>query len=360
MTGNLSLFNFPPSNSLESEAVLRSLVKAHRHLAELKGEAKTIPNVSILIDTLVMQEAKDSSDIENIVTTHDELFKSQHDEKGVSPAAKEVQHYGRALKYGYNRVKDRGFIELYDLLYMQALVVTRKTGLRTRPGTVIANSLTGEEIYRPPQDSREIEELTKSLIEYINLSSSEGFDPLVKMALIHHQFESIHPFYDGNGRVGRILNILYLVAQGLLDYPILYLSRFITKNKSDYYQLLQNVRDEGDWEKWILFMLDGIALTSKHTLDLVKKIVSLMLHTKHRLRGELPNIYSQDLINNIFRYPYTRIEILRNDLRITRPTANKYLNQMEEFGFLTSLRTGRNIYYINQPLCDLLMDAGEK
>ena len=239
-------------DNLENVAVLRQAALAHRYLAELKGAAGTIPNETILIDTLGLQEAKNSSAIENIITTEDDLFQSDFVSSIFpSPSAKEVHHYAAALNLGWTRLRTRKILGLSDVLAIQSTLVGNDAGLRKQPGTKLKNEQTGQVIYEPPQDPAQIEELTANFLEYFNRTDLGFPDPLVRMAILHYQFESIHPFYDGNGRTGRILNLLYLVQHGLLDLPILYLSRYIVRNKIGYYRGLQSVRDQGAWESWV-------------------------------------------------------------------------------------------------------------
>jgi len=344
---------------LETRAVLKKVASAHRYLAELKGVAASIPNEAILINTLTIQEAKDSSAVENIVTTHDDLYKAGLFSGYLNPAAKEVQDYATALKRGFDRVRQLELIRLSDILDIQAALEKNRAGLRKLPGTDLKNQLTGEVIYTPPQDSRHVEILMGNLVDYINDDALSDCDPLVKMAIIHFQFESIHPFYDGNGRTGRILNILYLRTQRLLDLPVLYLSRHIIRNKADYYQRLQAVRDSDDWENWLLFILDGVEKTARQTIYLIEQVKILMMSYKHRIRQDLPKIYSQDLLNNLFRHPYTKIEFVVNDLGVTRLTATKYLDQLVGGGFVLKKKIGRSNYYINTPLCDLFSKNAE-
>ena len=223
----------------------------------------------------------------------------------------------------------------------------------------LKNDRTGETVYVPPQGPREIETLMAGLEVFINDDDACDLDPLIKMAIIHHQFESIHPFPDGNGRIGRILNVLYLTRTGLLDIPILYLSRHITGTKSDYYRLLQAVRDDGAWEDWVLYILEAVAETSQTTLQLIEGLRAQMADYKKRMRAELGKIYSQDLLNNIFRHPYTRIDYVMHDLHVSRPTATKYLDQLAEAGFVTKHQAGRNNYYINEPLLALFMRVSD-
>ena len=337
--------------ALETREVWLALAEAHRHLAELKGLCESLPNRAILLDTLGIQEAKDSSEIENIITTHDELYAYQED-SGATAAAKEVRHYVSALRLGYDAVRDSGLIRLETVLAVQSELERNRAGLRKLPGTVLKNEATGQTIYEPPQDAAEVESLMGNLIDFIH--ADDGLDPLLRMAITHHQFESIHPFYDGNGRTGRILNLLILQREGLLDLPVLYLSRYITTTKPDYYRLLQTVREQERWAEWCLYMLRGVAITSRSAIRLVKEFRDLMVKTKHDLRERLPKIYSQDLLNNLFRYPYTKIEFIIRDLGVSRPTASKYLEQLTSSGLVRKQKIGRTNLYINDPLYALL------
>ena len=244
----------PLDQEIESKVVLKKLATAHQALAELKGVTATIPNENILINTLSLQEAKDSSAIENIITTHDDLYRSDGITRDFTNIeAKEVHNYATALHYGFQQVKERGLLINTDVLAIQSAIVENQAGFRTLPGTSLKNDATGEVIYTPPQHRDEITALMTNLERFINQDEICDWDPLTKMAMIHHQFESIHPFYDGNGRTGRIINILYLVKQDLLKIPVLYLSRYINQNKGDYYRLLQFTRDTEDWQPWLLF-----------------------------------------------------------------------------------------------------------
>ncbi|QGY28878.1 Fic family protein [Pantoea cypripedii] len=340
----------------ETRAVLKKTAEAHRFLAELKGVAASIPNEAILINTLSLQEAKDSSEVENIVTTHDELYKANLFQEAITtPATKEVQDYAFALKQGFHTARQNKLIRIGDILAVQQQLEHNNAGLRRLPGTDLKNASTGEIIYTPPQHAGEIASLMDNLITFINDDSMCEADPLVKMAIIHHQFESIHPFYDGNGRTGRILNILYLVVKDLLNLPVLYLSRFIIHHKAAYYANLQAVRDSGNWEPWLLFMLDGVIDTAKNTISLITQMKTLMASVKHGIREQLPKIYSQDLLNNLFNHPYTKIEFIVEELGVTRITATKYLEQLVERGFLSKQKVGRANYYINEPLCKLII-----
>jgi Fic family protein len=348
------LNELPPTLDLETKAVLKSLPSAHAVLAELKGIAYTIPNQIILINTLGLQEAKDSSAIENIITTHDDLYKSALNLDGFSTLeAKEVQNYISALKKGFELVKNKGLITNNIIIEIQKEIEGNNAGFRRLPGTTLKNASTGETIYTPPQDMKDIERLMSNLERFINDPSLCDYDPIVKMAIIHYQFESIHPFYDGNGRTGRIINILYLIQEGLLMMPILYLSNFIIKNKADYYRLLQQIRDNDSWEEWLLFMISGVRETSRETIDLIVQIKELMQEYKIKLRDNY-KFYSQELLNNLFKHPYTKIEFLVNDLKVSRITAANYLNKLTDDGLLKKARIGTGNYYINEPLFKLL------
>lgn len=344
----------PPQLELETKLVLKSATAANRYLAELKGVSETIPNQSILINTLALQEAKDSSEIENIITTHDEMYKAElYSGLISSSAAKEVQSYAEALRTGFNLVKKDHLLTCNHILAIQEILEGNNAGFRKLPGADLKNRATRETVYVPPQDHETILRLMQNLESYINDDTLSDIDPLVKMAVIHHQFESIHPFYDGNGRAGRIINILYLVLKGLLDIPILYLSQYIIETKSDYYRLLQSVRDTNNWEEWILYMLKGVEITSRQTILIIQKIKELMQKYKQNIRTNF-RFYSQDLLNNLFRHPYTKIEFLERDLKVSRLTATKYLDQLADAGYLEKQKIWRSNYYINRPLFDLL------
>ena len=349
----------PFDNDLETKAVLKKVAGARAALAELKGVAGTIPNESILISTLALQEAKDSSAIENIITTQDELYQADAaSKKFKTVASKEVYSYVEALQSGYQIVKQKGIITNNHIIKIQSIIEENDAGFRKLPGTELKNEQTGEVIYTPPQDPKKIEDWMANFEQFLNDNSLSDWDSLVKMAVIHHQFESIHPFYDGNGRTGRIINILYLVKEGLLNIPILYLSRYINQNKADYYRLLQKTRNEDSWEEWVLFILEGVEQTASQTIALIKAIKILMLEHKKQIRIELPKIYSQDLLNNIFRHPYTKIDFVMGDLNVSRPTATGYLEELCLLRVLTKEKFGKDNYYINTSLFDLLMKVG--
>jgi Fic family protein len=348
----------PLDLDLETKPVLKKVASAHRALAELKGVAGLVPNEGILINTLSLQEAKDSSAIENIVTTHDDLYRSDAaTARFASLAAKEVYSYATALREGFQTVKRTGLITNNDILGMQATLEENHAGFRKLPGTALKNDKTGEVVFTPPQSHDEIIALMGNLEQFINDDEGSDLDPLIKMAIIHHQFETIHPFYDGNGRTGRILNILYLVKRDLLNQPVLYLSRYINQNKAEYYRLLQAVRTNGAWEEWVLWMLEGIEQTAGQTTRLVHKIRGLMQEHKLRMRKDLPKIYSQDLLNNIFSHPYSKISFVERDLGVSRLTATRYLDALTDIEMMEKIKLGRDSYYINRSLMNVLSNV---
>jgi Fic family protein len=349
-----SLKNLPPEKDLETKQIFRKTASAHRYLAELKGISTSIPNQAILINTLSLQEAKDSSAIENIITTHDALFQEElFPDYAQSAPAKEVKNYVTALKAGFSFVSENSLLTSNHIIAIQANLENYRSGFRKLPGTELKNEQTGEIVYSPPQNPQDIVNYMSNLEKFINDDSLYDADPLVKMAIIHYQFESIHPFYDGNGRTGRIINVLYLVLKQLLDIPVLYLSRYIVKNKSDYYRLLQKVRDDEAWEDWILFMLEAVEATSQQTIIIIKAIRTALLDYKHQIRSQ-HKFYSQDLINNLFYHPYTKIDFLMRDLKVSRLTATKYLDALSSDGLLEKKKIGRSNYYINRALYDIL------
>lgn len=349
-----NLKKLPLKHDVESRKVLKKLASTHRALAELKGIVSSIPDENILINTLGLQEAKDSSAIENIITTHDDIFKAELNLEGFkSLNAKEVQNYISALKKGFSFIKKNKILTNNDIIAIQSELEKNNAGFRKVPGTALKNATTGEIVYTPPQDYNTILDLMTNLEKYINDPAISDFDSLTKMAIIHYQFESIHPFYDGNGRTGRIINVLYLVMNDLLNLPVLYLSRYIIENKVDYYKLLQEVRETDNWENWILYMLDSIEQISKETIVLIGKIRDLIYEYKNLLRNNY-KFYSQDLLNNLFKHPYTKIEFVENDLGVSRITASKYLNLLAKDKILRKEKLGTGNYYVNEKLIEIL------
>ncbi len=349
------LSNLPVPEVLETPRVLRALINAHRHLAKLNGITGTIPNPDILINTLSLQEAKDSSEIENIFTTQDALYQAElFGEQSKNPAAKEVRRYTAALQQGFGKSSEDQLITINRIIEFHAQLMDNDAGIRKLPGTVIKNHTTGEVVFTPPQEPDDIQQLLTDLERFINDDAVYEADPLVKMAIAHHQFESIHPFYDGNGRAGRILNSLYLVAKGLLDAPVLYLSAYLIDTKSDYYRLLQSTRDHHDWEPWLLYMIEGVARTAKATTQLIIDMGHLRGDFEQRMRNAVPKIFSHELLINLFKHPYTKIEAVQTDLGVSRLTASKYLTKLVDAGFLHKRRFGKYNYYINAELIRLI------
>jgi Fic family protein len=348
----------PPLDGLDSGAfdrpeVLKALAAANRQLAEFKGVAAAIPNQGLLVNTLSLQEARDSSAIENIVTTQDELFReAATPEQSSSPAAKEVLRYGQALRTGFALVREHRLITINHILRIQTELEISSAGFRKLPGTVLKDGA-GQTVYTPPQDAEEIVRLMHDLERFINEGALQAVDPLIRMALIHHQFESIHPFDDGNGRTGRIINVLYLVKEGLLDIPVLYLSRHIVRTKPVYYTLLQQVRDTGDWTAWVIYILTAVEVTAREGVQTIKQIRMALLDLKKLIRDRF-RFYSQELINSLFSHPYTRVQFIERDLKVSRPTATKYLDQLADAGILEKLKVGRSNLYINRRLVDIL------
>ena len=343
----------PPSLELETKRVLKQTTAASRVLAELKGAGDLIPNQSVLVRMIGLQEAKLSSEIENIVTTNDELYRAFADETGkTDPPTKEVLRYNDALWYGIDQMKS-GRPLCTSLFEEIVQIITQNTaGVRRTPGTTIVNDATKTVIYTPPDGERIIRDKLAALENFLH--GADDLDPLVKMAVLHYQFEAIHPFSDGNGRTGRILNILYLLSMELLDVPVLYLSRYVIEHKSQYYTGLRQVTEQNAWEDWILFILRGIEETALATHQRIQKIRSLMHETSVKVKNDLPKIYSKDLIEVLFAQPYSKIRFLENSGIAKRDAASKYLRQLSQIGVLSPVPVGRDIYYLNKPFFDLL------
>ncbi len=343
----------PPSVELETKHVLKALARAKGALGELKGYADTIPNKHILINAVTINEAKDSSAIENIITTHDELYKAMSGSSFKNPAAKEVVNYRSALWFGYEKIKENCILTTNMIVDIQSFIERNRAGIRKLPGTVLVNEATGKTIFTPPSGEDEIRTLMSNLEHYIN-EDLDDIDPLIKLAVIHYQFESIHPFYDGNGRTGRIINVLYLVLKELLDSPILFLSSYIIRNKSAYYRLLQEVRNDNNWEDWLIYMLTGIEETAEETLRLVKRINTEIDVMTGEIKDKLPKLYSRELINLLFYEFYTKIQYIEKGLGVSRRTAVTYLGILEKEGFLVSEKIGKERIYQNKRLYDLV------
>ena len=347
----------PPKADIETRNILKAVVRARAALAEMKGVGEIIPNQAILINTLTLREAKDSSEIENILTTQDELYIAFATErKSIDPQIKEVLNYKEALWFGYNQFKKRGIITVNDICKIQEVLLQNNAGIRKQTGTVLRNAYTGKTIYTPPSGERNILQKLNNLEDYINVDDDE-MDPLIKMAIIHYQFESIHPFYDGNGRTGRILNVLYLVYKDLLDIPILYLSSYIIKNKSKYYHLLNDIPKTNNWEPWIIYLLKGIEETASGMTRQIKLIKNLLEETAQEVKEKAPKIYSKDLVETLFQQPYSGVSLIVRNNIAERKAAMRYLKQLEYIGILKSMKRGKQRLFLNTRLYELLKDS---
>lgn len=344
----------PPKADLETRAVLKKAVSAHRALAELKGLGRTIPNQDILINSLTLLESKDSSGIENIVTTSDSLFKAfAADTVNTDTSTKEVLRYREALWSGYKALKDKPFLTTNLFISLVQQIKKNSSGIRNTPGTVLTSAADGAVVYSPPEGEIVIRDKLKNLEDFIH--AEDDLDILVKLAVMHYQFEAIHPFSDGNGRTGRIINILYLVLKGLLDAPVLYLSREILRRRNEYYRLLRGVTGQGDWEPWILYMLEAVEATADFTRRKMETIRTLMDETAAKAKKELPaRVYSKELIELLFRQPYCKIAFLVEEGIASRNIASDYLSHLEKIGIVKKEILGRERLYLNVGLYDIL------
>ena len=343
----------PDKESIETKNVLRQVVKSSIALAELKGLVHTLPNPDILLNAVILKEARASSEIENVITTQDKLYQALS-AKGthVDAATKEVLRYREAMLSGFGLINIKGFISTNIIIQIQKVLEENNAGIRKLPGTALKNAATGKVTYTPPDDYNKIISLMKNLENYLN--EEVELSPLINLAIQHYQFESIHPFYDGNGRTGRIINVLYLILQGLLDSPILYLSEFIIENKSDYYRLLQDVRTKENWEEWILFILNGVEKTSKATIRQIQDINKLFQTTGDKIKNRFPKSFNKELLELLFEQPYSKIDFVVERLKISRITASKYLRELKQIGILESKQVWKETLYINTKLFDLL------
>jgi Fic family protein len=349
----------PPELNPDQSQILKQLIRSHRALAELKGFSETVPNKNILINSVIINEAKDSSEIENIITTHAELFKAMSKENYKNSAAKEVVNYRRALWRGFELIKEKQLLTTNMIIEIQSIIEKNNAGIRKVPGTVLKNPQSGEVIYTPPESERRIRELLSNLENYINEDSDE-VDPLIKMAVIHYQFESIHPFYDGNGRTGRILNVLFLVLKDILNSPILYLSKYIIENKNRYYSLFEEVRENKSWDQWIIYFLKALEETAIASLNQLKEINLIIEETAVEMQQKAPKIYSRELLDLLFIEFYTKISYIQEGLGVTRKTASNYLSTLESKGFLSSEKIGREKIYKNIRLFELIKKMNQK
>lgn len=344
----------PPKKNIETTKILRKVITTGRALAELKGIGETIPNQVMLLNTIVLQEARSSSEIENIVTTSDALFRAfAAKTNNIDPATKEVLRYREAMWEGFNSLNRKPILATNLFIKIFQTIKETQAGIRKTTGTKIANSATGETIFTPPEGEEIIRRKLKNLEDYIH--EEKGVDPLIKSAVIHYQFEAIHPFSDGNGRTGRIINILFLTLNGLLDLPVLYLSKFIIEKKTDYYKRLRDVTEKDEWESWILYMLDAIETTSIDTKDKIARIRNLLEETIELAKRELPQrVYSKELIELLFHQPYTKGQFLVDAGIAKRQTAAQYLNALEKIGVLKKQKLGKENLFLNVKLYELL------
>lgn len=343
----------PPESEIETPAVLKEAIAANRALAELKGKSESLPNPSMLVNSIVLQEAKSSSEIENVVTTNDKLFTAlSAEDSDVDPQTKEVLRYRQALWKGVEKLQKHPLSTDLFISLMQTIKETG-AGIRTKPGTVIANPNTKKIIYWPPEGEELIRNLLLNLEQYLH--ADDGVDPLIKMAVAHYQFEAIHPFDDGNGRTGRLLNILYLMDKKLLSHPVLYLSDAIINQKQDYYRLLREVTENEAWEQWVLFMLEAVEKTSGQTMERIEQILSLLGETVELAREKLPGrVYSKELIELLFEQPYCKVKYLVDRGIAKRQTAAEYLRELEDAGIVKSKQVGRENLFLNVRLYELL------
>ena len=345
----------PPAHEfIESVLILKQLVKSSVALAELKGIIHVLPNPEILLNAVILKEARASSEIENVITTQDKLYQALS-AKGdhIDSSTKEVLRYREAMLFGFRTIQKKNNLTINTIVEIQQILEENNAGIRKLSGTALRNSVTGKVIYTPPDQTDVIKSLLSNMEKFINLDEDE-IPYLVKMAIQHYQFESIHPFYDGNGRTGRIINILYLIMSGLLNQPVLFLSGYIIEHKSAYYRLLQEVRTNNKWEDWILYILKGVEITAQATIKQVTEMNTLFEQTKEKAREEIPKIYSKELIELLFEHPYSKSEYLENRLSISRITAAKYLKSLEKIGILQSKKVWKETLYINTALFELL------
>ena len=345
----------PPTCDLETVPILKKLIHSKAKLAELKGRAVTIPNQDILINNIALQEAKASSEIENIITTNDELFKAISAKNyKTDKQTKEVLNYREALYSAFKNLGKRGFISVNDIVEINNIILQTNQGIRKIPGTTLKNDTTGEIIYTPPTGEEIIKDKLDNLADFINNDDMADIDPLIKMAVIHYQFESIHPFGDGNGRTGRILNVLYLVLKGLMDMPVLFLSRYINQNKTNYYRCLREVTEQGNWNNLILYMLDAIYHTSDYTLTKVNLIIDSLNVTIDKVRENVPDIYKKELVEVLYQQPYCTSNFLEDKLGVVRQTASSHLKKLEAIGVLKLEKVGKENLYLNIDLVKIL------
>lgn len=345
----------PPKGDLETKPIMRKVIRASRELSELNGALRNLPNPTLFLDTIHLHEAKSSSEIENIVTTNDDLYRDMvADQKMGNPAVKEVLRHKKALWIGLERIEQRPFITTNLCVDIVQCIKSNTAGIRSTPGTVLANTY-GEVLYTPPSGESVIRDKMADLERFIN--ESDNLDPLIKMALLHYQFEAIHPFVDGNGRTGRILLLVYLKLTGLLTIPAIYLSDYIIRNKQSYYQLLRGVTEQQDWQPYAMYMLDMVEVTAQRALEQIHTISDLMESMSNQIKQQVPLAYSKELIEILFHLPYTKRQVLVDAGLGTLKTVGNYLSQLEEAGVLESEKLGKEKLYINKQLLNILANT---
>lgn len=348
--------NLPPLGFTESPEILRHLAKAYRHLGELNGLCASLPDPQLLINNIVLQESKDSSAIENIVTTQDELYKAATEEATANHAAKEVLSYREALYVGLEKMKaQKNLLLTNTMIEIVQTIKQNKSGIRNAPGTALKNAINGEVIYTPPCCEEVLREKLAALEQFINNPDLSAVDPLVKMAFIHYQFEAIHPFADGNGRTGRIINALYLVQQDLLSQPVLYLSSYIIKYKTEYYQLLRSVTEKDNWNNWIMYILTALIETTQVTTKKIRAMLSIKEDYEMKMKEVLGSSFSHELLQLMFTLPYLKIELLVNRDIAHRQTASTWLKKLTVAGIVKPQKIGRTTYYVNYKLMELMI-----
>lgn len=349
--------DLPPKNNLETTPIFKATIRANKLLAELKGYCQTLPYPQLLLNTIVLQESKESNAIENIVTTQDELYKATLMGDAIkNQAAKEVLQYRKAIYWGIEQLQRNNLITTNLLVGLMQRLRGSSENIRKTTGTKLGNPTNNEIVYTPPEGENIIRDKLSKLEIFINDPAFSDLDPLIKMALIHYQFEAIHPFSDGNGRTGRILNVLYLIQQELLGLPVLYLSHYIIQNKSDYYRLLKSITEDNNWEEWVLFVVNGVAETSEMTLRKINAILELKTNIELRAKDVLKSSYSKELVDLLFSHPYIKIKVLEENNIAKRQTASEYLKKLEANNILDSIKIGNEIYYINKQLIEVLTE----
>lgn len=347
--------DLPPNINLETPEIFRATIRANKLLAELKGYCQTLPNPQLLLNTIVLQESKESSAIENIVTTQDELYKATLMGDSIkNHAAKEVLQYQQSIFWGIDELKNFNIITTNLMVGLMQKLRNSSENIRKHTGTKLTNPTNNQIVYTPPEEEGIIRTKLAKLEIFINDNEFSNLDPLIKMALIHYQFEAIHPFSDGNGRTGRILNVLYLIQQELLGLPVLYLSHYFIQNKPDYYRLLREVTENNNWTEWVLFVVNGVAETSAMTLKKINTILQLKQAAENQIKGEFKSTFSKELVELLFSYPYIKISILEHFGIAKRQTGSEYLKKIAQLGWLRPVKMGRDMYYINYKLIEVL------